>query len=65
MFVVVLLFVLMIDVILFKDLGPQMSYKTLYCLEYFGPLLLYVICAMQPAFFYGQTDGLTRHQSYF
>lgn len=35
------------DTILFKDLGPQISYQTVFFWEYFGPLLMYV-----PFYFY-------------
>ncbi len=41
------------DAILFKDLGPQILWKTVFLLEYLGPLVLYPIFFMQPRFIYG------------
>lgn len=38
---------------IFKDLGPQILWKTVFLLEYFGPLLLYPIFYMQPRWIYG------------
>lgn len=35
------------DVVLFKDLGPQISYQAVFFWEYFGPLMVYV-----PFYFY-------------
>jgi len=44
------------DTIYFKDLGPQISWKLVFLLEYFGPLVLYPLFALQPAFLYGSTS---------
>lgn len=43
--------------VLFKDLGPQISWKTVFIVEYLGPLLIYPIFYMQPAFIYGALAG--------
>lgn len=42
-----------------KDLGPQISYRTVFILEYLGPLVLYVIVATRPWLFYGDKGGNT------
>ncbi|KAJ0780444.1 putative oxidoreductase [Helianthus annuus] len=38
--------------IVFKDLGPQVSYRTLFFFEYLGPLLLYPIFYYFPVYQY-------------
>lgn len=40
-----------------KDLGPQISWRTVFVLEYLGPLVLYVIVATRPWIFYGDKAG--------
>lgn len=39
--------------VLFKDLGPQISWKHVFVLEYLGPLLLYPLFFLQPSWIYG------------
>merc|ERR1712137_114976 len=39
--------------IIFKDLGPQISWRTVFVLEYLGPMLLYPIFYSQPWWIYG------------
>eukprot|EP01035_Chromulina_nebulosa_P021762 gene21762-28162_t len=39
--------------ILFKDLGPQIGYRTVFLLEYFGPLVFVLLYATRPSFIYG------------
>merc|ERR1712151_609964 len=39
--------------IVFKDLGPQISWRTVFILEYLGPMLLYPIFYLQPWWIYG------------
>jgi len=41
------------SVIEFKDLGPQVSWRTVYLAEYIGPFLLYLFFYQQPIFIYG------------
>lgn len=40
-----------------KDLGPQISYRTVFILEYLGPLVLYIIVATRPWILYGDKAG--------
>ncbi|OQR83851.1 3-oxo-5-alpha-steroid 4-dehydrogenase [Achlya hypogyna] len=39
--------------LIFKDLGPQIGYRTVFLLEYFGPMLFVFLYATRPAFLYG------------
>jgi len=39
--------------IVFKDLGPQISWRMVFVLEYLGPMLLYPIFYLQPWWIYG------------
>lgn len=40
-----------------KDLGPQIGWKTVFLLEYFGPLVVYLFMATRPWIFYGDKGG--------
>lgn len=42
------------DTLVFKDLGPQILWKTVFIVEYLGPLLLYPMFYMQPSLIYGE-----------
>ncbi|XP_067137685.1 probable very-long-chain enoyl-CoA reductase art-1 [Centruroides vittatus] len=42
----------------FKDLGPQVGWKTVFLWEYFGPLVLYTVTYLRPAFLYGSSAAL-------
>ncbi len=39
--------------LVFKDLGPQIGYRTVFLLEYFGPMLFVGLWALRPSFLYG------------
>ena len=39
--------------ITFKDLGPQIGYRTVFLVEYFGPMLFVFLYYLRPAFIYG------------
>lgn len=39
-----------------KDLGPQISWKTVFLVEYAGPLFLYLWIYQRPWMFYGTVD---------
>uniref|UniRef100_A0A914XYA1 Ubiquitin-like domain-containing protein n=1 Tax=Panagrolaimus superbus TaxID=310955 RepID=A0A914XYA1_9BILA len=36
-----------------RDLGPQIAWKTVFLLEYAGPLFVYPIFYLRPSFIYG------------
>jgi len=38
----------------FKDLGPQIAWRTVFQVEYFGPILFHSICFFLPRLVYGQ-----------
>lgn len=37
----------------FKDLGPQIGYRTVFLVEYFGPMLFVALYALRPSLIYG------------
>ncbi|XP_070564161.1 probable very-long-chain enoyl-CoA reductase art-1 [Ptychodera flava] len=41
------------DSLYFKDLGPQISWKTVFLTEYAGPLVVYLLFYTRPAIIYG------------
>ncbi|KAJ0816286.1 putative oxidoreductase [Helianthus annuus] len=48
--------------IVFKDLGPQVSYRTLFFFEYLGPLILYPVFYYFPVYqFFGYKDERVIH----
>lgn len=45
--------------ILFKDLGPQIGYRTVFLVEYFGPMLFVGLYALRPMLLYGKDANAT------
>jgi len=41
----------------FKDLGAQIGYRTVFVIEYLGPILIVLFYAMRPAFIYGNVTS--------
>jgi len=48
----------------FKDLGPQVSWKTVFLTEYTGPFFLYLIFYLRPSFIYGKYAALAPRHHY-
>ena len=42
------------DTLVFKDLGRQISWKTVFHIEYAGPIIMHALCYYLGALFYGQ-----------
>jgi len=42
------------DVVVFKDLGPQIAWRTVFLVEYFGPLFFHALCYFGSSWVYGQ-----------
>jgi len=51
------------SVLIFKDLGPQISYKTVFLVEYAGPLFIYFFFFLRPSFIYSSEAATTAVQS--
>jgi len=45
----------------FKDLGPQIGWKTVFLCEYAGPFVVYMLFYLHPSFIYGPRAALARH----
>lgn len=45
----------------YKDLGPQIGWKTVFLLEYAGPLAVYLWLYQRPWLFYGNVDISNYH----
>jgi very-long-chain enoyl-CoA reductase len=43
--------------LVFKDLGPQVGWSTVFLTEYAGPLFVYLLFFLRPSFIYGQTTA--------
>jgi len=48
-----------VEVLYFKDLGPQIGWSTVFLCEYFGPLVCYLITYARPTIIYGATASKT------
>lgn len=49
------------SVLMFKDLGPQISWRTVFLVEYAGPIFIYMFFYMRFGFVYGSGAGATPH----
>ncbi|CAD5211432.1 unnamed protein product [Bursaphelenchus okinawaensis] len=47
----------------YKDLGPQIAWETVFLCEYAGPLFVYPIFYLRPAFIYGSLASKPIHQA--
>ncbi len=48
-----------------KDLGPQVGYRLVFTVEYFGPLLIVLFFFLRPSFIYPAADNSTATTSFF
>jgi len=46
----------------FKDLGPQIGWKTVFLTEYAGPFFIYLIFYARPSLIYGKASSITIHR---
>ncbi|RYG50543.1 hypothetical protein EON67_05085 [archaeon] len=46
------------NVIAVKDLGPQIGYRTVFVVEYLGPILIMLAYGLRPAALYGESAAL-------
>nr|GMD29921.1 very-long-chain enoyl-CoA reductase [Ipomoea batatas] len=49
--------------VIFKDLGPQVSYRTLFFWEYLGPLIIYPLFYYLPVYKFFGYEGKRKHSS--
>jgi very-long-chain enoyl-CoA reductase len=49
--------------LIFKDLGPQIGYRTVFLVEYFGPMLFVSLYALRPALIYGESAATAAFNS--
>ena len=49
------------DEVILKDLGPQISWRSVFLIEYFGPILVHSLLFFLPSVFYPQHKRLTHH----
>ena len=45
----------------FKDLGPQINYRLVFLLEYFGPMVFVLAYSVRPSFIYGADASSVEH----
>jgi len=45
------------DVVYFRDLGPQIAWRTVFLVEYAGPILIYLFFYFRPPFLYPASAG--------
>jgi len=46
------------ETLIFKDLGPQIGWRTVFIIEYLGPIVFYVFFYLRPDFVYGKGAAL-------
>jgi very-long-chain enoyl-CoA reductase len=51
------------DILLFKDLGMQVSWRTVFLVEYFGPILIHSLFYFLPNVFYAHVDATAEQRS--
>jgi len=49
------------DNVTFKDLGPQISWRTVFLVEYFGPILMHCLVYFLPQIFYPSEPAKPKH----
>jgi len=46
------------ETLIFKDLGPQIGWRTVFIIEYLGPIVFYIFFYSRPEFIYGKGAAL-------